>query len=86
MFLNTIKLERISERTKALEKDGHARAVEFLKDALSDGQANSEEIITRAEAAGIKHSDLMRAKNTVGIIADPRGYGKNQKVWWSIPR
>lgn len=83
---NTIQLERIKERTKTLEKDGHARAVDFLKDALADGAANSEEVVSRAEMAGIKHADIMKAKNTVGIVASPKGYGKNQKVWWSIPR
>jgi len=83
---NTIQLERIKERTKTLEKDGHARAVDFLKDALADGAVNSEEVVSRAEMAGIKHADIMKAKNTVGIVASPKGYGKNQKVWWSIPR
>lgn len=83
---HTVKLERISERTKTLEKDGHSRAVDFLKDALADGEANSEEIIVRSETAGIKHSDLMRAKNTIGVASQAKGIGKNQKVWWSIPR
>lgn len=83
---NTIQLERIKERTKTLEKDGHSRAVEFLRDALADGEANSEEIIVRSETAGIKHSDLMKAKNTIGVVSQAKGIGKNQKVWWSIPR
>ena len=83
---NTIQLERIKDYTKVLEKDGYDRAVDFLKAALADGKVNGEEILLRADSAGIKRADLNKAKNTVGVDTSVTGYGKNQKTWWFIPK
>lgn len=83
---NTIQLERIKDYTKVLEKDGHERAVDFLKAALADGKVNGEEVLLRADSAGIKRADLNKAKNTVGVDTSVTGYGKNQKTWWFIPK
>ena len=83
---HTIKLERIKEYTKVLERDGHERAVDFLKSALADGKVSGEEILLRADSVGIKRADLNKAKNTVGIDTSVTGYGKNQKTWWFIPK
>lgn len=83
---NTIQLERIKDYTKVLEKDGYDRAVDFLKAALADGKVNGEEVLLRADSAGIKRADLNKAKNTVGVDTSVTGYGKNQKTWWFIPK
>ena len=83
---HTIQLERIKEYTKVLERDGHERAVDFLKSALADGKVSGEEILLRADSVGIKRADLNKAKNTVGIDTSVTGYGKNQKTWWFIPK
>lgn len=83
---NTIQLERIKDYTKVLEQDGHDRAVDFLKAALADGKVNGEEVLLRADSAGIKRADLNKAKNTVGVDTSVTGYGKNQKTWWFIPK
>ena len=83
---NTIQLERIKDYTKVLEKDEYDRAVDFLKSALADGKVNGEEVLLRADSAGIKRADLNKAKNTVGIDTSVTGYGKNQKTWWFIPK
>lgn len=83
---NTIQLERIKDYTKVLEKDGYERAVDFLKSALADGKVNGEEVLLRADSAGIKRADLNKAKNTVGVDTSVTGYGKNQKTWWFIPK
>lgn len=83
---NTIQLERIKDYTKVQEKDGYDRAVDFLKAALADGKVNGEEVLLRADSAGIKRADLNKAKNTVGVDRSVTGYGKNQKTWWFIPK
>lgn len=83
---NTIQLERIKDYTKVLERDGHERAVDFLKSALADGKVSGEEILLRADSVGIKRADLNKAKSTVGIDTSVTGYGKNQKTWWFIPK
>lgn len=83
---NTIQLARIKDYTKVLEKDEYDRAVDFLKSALADGKVNGEEVLLRADSAGIKRADLNKAKNTVGIDTSVTGYGKNQKTWWFIPK
>ena len=81
---NTIQLERIKECVKGFEKSGYEKAIEFLKNALSDGKANSEEIMMRSDAAGIKRADLMKAKRDIGVDSSTTGYGKNQKTWWFL--
>lgn len=81
---NTIQIERIKECVKGFEKSGYEKAIEFLKNALSDGKANSEEIMMRSDAAGIKRADLMKAKRDIGVDSSTTGYGKNQKTWWFL--
>lgn len=81
---NTLQLERIKECVKGFEKSGYEKAIEFLKNALSDGKANSEEIMMRSDAAGIKRADLMKAKRDIGVDSSTTGYGKNQKTWWFL--
>lgn len=83
---NTIQLERIRDCVKRFEKSDYELAVEFLRDALKDGKVNGEEVLMRSDAAGIKRSDLMKAKGTVGVDSAVTGYGKNQKTWWFIPK
>lgn len=83
---NTIQLERIRDCVKRFEKSDYELAIDFLRDALKDGKVNGEEVLMRSDAAGIKRSDLMKAKGTVGVDSAVTGYGKNQKTWWFIPK
>lgn len=83
---NTIQLERLRDCVKRFEKSDYEIAVDFLRDALRDGKVNGEEILMRSDSAGIKRSDLMKAKGTVGVDTAVTGYGKNQKTWWFIPK
>ena len=52
---------------------------------LAGGRMNSEEVILKSEANGIKRADLMKAKRDLQVDQSTTGYGKNQKTWWFIP-
>ncbi len=83
---NTLQLERIKECVKGFEKSGYEKAIEFLKNALADGKANSEEVTMRSDGAGIKRADLMKAKRDIGVDSCTTGYGKSQKTWWFLSK
>lgn len=82
---NTIQLERIRDCVKRFERSDHENAMDFLRKILAEGKMNGEEVLLRADAAGIKRADLMKAKNDIGVDSATTGYGKNQKTWWFIP-
>ena len=82
---NTKQLEDVKVHVRALAKTDYDRACEFLRDALAGGMLNGNDILFQADEAGIKRSDIMKAKKDLGVQIDIRGYGKNQKAWWYIP-
>lgn len=82
---NTKQIEDVKVHVRELAKTDYARACEFLRDALAGGMLNGNDILLQADEAGIKRSDIMKAKKDLGVQIDIRGYGKNQKAWWYIP-
>lgn len=82
---NTKQIEDVKVHVRALAKTDYDRACEFLRDALAGGMLNGNDILLQADEAGIKRSDIMKAKKDLGVQIDIRGYGKNQKAWWYIP-
>lgn len=82
---NTVQLEKIKDGVKEFGKTDYEKAVEFLKRVLSGGRMNSEDILLKSDAAGIKRADLMKAKRDMHVDQSTTGYGKNQKTWWFIP-
>lgn len=82
---NTKQIEDVKVHVRALAKTDYDRACEFLRDALARGMLNGNDILLQADEAGIKRSDIMKAKKDLGVQIDIRGYGKNQKAWWYIP-
>ena len=82
---NTKQIEDVKVHVRALAKTDYDRACEFLRDALAGGMLNGNDILFQADEAGIKRSDIMKAKKDLGVQIDIRGYGKNQKAWWYIP-
>lgn len=81
---NTIQLEKIKDGIKEFGKTDYEKAVEFLKGVLAEGRMNSEDILLKSDAAGIKRADLMKAKRDMQVDQSTTGYGKNQKTWWFI--
>ena len=82
---NTKQIEDVKVHVRALAKTDYDRACEFLQEALAGGMLNGNDILLQADEAGIKRSDIMKAKKDLGVQIDIRGYGKNQKFWWYIP-
>lgn len=82
---NTKQLEDVKVHVRALAKTDYDRACEFLQDALSGGRLNGNDLLLQADEAGIKRSEIMKAKKDLGVQIDISGYGKNQKAWWYIP-
>lgn len=82
---NTKQIEDVKVHVRALAKTDYDRACEFLQEALAGGMLNGNDILLQADEAGIKRSDIMKAKKDLGVQIDIRGYGKNQKAWWYIP-
>lgn len=64
------------------ERTALDEAKEFLRDLLSDGAVESKEAQRQARAAGIAEKTLHRAKNTLGVRAEKKGY---QGPWiWAL--
>lgn len=82
---NTKQLEDVKVHVRALAKTDYDRACEFLQDALASGRINGNALLAQADDAGIKRSEIMKAKKDLGVQIDISGYGKNQKAWWYIP-
>ena len=66
-------------------KTDYDRACEFLQEALAGGRLNGNDLLLQADEAGIKRSEIMKAKKDLGVQIDISGYGKNQKAWWYMP-
>lgn len=82
---NTKQLEDVKVHVRALAKTDYDRACEFLQDTLAGGRVNGNALLAQADDAGIKRSEIMKAKKDLGVQIDISGYGKNQKAWWYIP-
>lgn len=82
---NTKQLEDVKVHVRALAKTDYDRACEFLQDTLAGGRFNGNDLLSQADEAGIKRSEIMKAKKDLGVQIDISGYGKNQKAWWYIP-
>ncbi|MBS6195456.1 MAG: hypothetical protein KH828_07745 [Clostridiales bacterium] len=78
---NTVQLEKIKESVGQMAKTDLDIAVEFLRKMLSGGRVDGGSILMEAENAGIKRSDLMKAKKELNVQVEV-SYGKNQKNWW----
>lgn len=86
---NTLQLEKVKESTRELKENLHLtntdKAERFLRETLSGGRMNGEEILMMADARGIKRADLNKAKRDMRIDTATTGYGKSQKTWWMLP-
>ena len=87
---NTLQLEAVKEHTKecveVLKLTDYDKAVKFLRETLSGGRMNGEEVLRAADAHGIKRADLNKAKRDLRVDTAVTGYGKNQKTWWFLPQ
>lgn len=81
---NTIQLEKLKESVAQLAKSDLDKAMEFLKAILAGGRMEGSAVLLEADSAGIKRSDLMKAKKELGITVETSGYNKNQKSWWYL--
>lgn len=87
---NTLQLETVKDHVKDcreyLKLTDANKAEKFLRDMLSGGRMNGEEVIRAADAHGIKRADLNKAKRDLRVDTAVTGYGKNQKMWWFLPQ
>lgn len=80
---NTVQLERLKESMLSMSETEYDRAKQFLQDVLSEeGRIEGTVLLTKADAACIKRSELMKARKDMNIQIKTVGYGKNQNAWW----
>lgn len=84
MNTNTVQLERIKDKVNTMSKTDYDKALEWLKDKMEGGRYDGAKLLMESEAAGIKRSDIMKAKAELGVRIQTTGYGKNVKAWWSL--
>lgn len=84
MNTNTVQLERIKDKVNMMSKTDYDKALEWLKDKMEGGRYDGAKLLMESEAAGIKRSDIMKAKAELGVRIQTTGYGKNAKAWWSL--
>ena len=68
------------ERRAALRE-----AEEFLRDALELGPVPKTDLVEKAEAEGISYATLRRAKATLKVESDKRGFGRAAVTCWVLP-
>ena len=83
---NTVQLEKIKDKVNEVSKTDYDKAVEWLKDKMAGGRYDGAKLLMESDAAGIKRSDVMKARNELKINIQTTGYGKNAKAWWSLER
>lgn len=81
---NTIQLEKIKDKVNTMSKTDYDKALEWLQDKMEGGRYDGAKLFMESEAAGIKRSDIMKAKAELGVRIQTTGYGKNVKAWWSL--
>ena len=81
-----IQLEKIKDKVNEVSKTDYDKAVEWLKDKMAGGRYDGAKLLMESDAAGIKRSDIMKARNELKIKIQTTGYGKNSKAWWSLER
>lgn len=85
---NTLQIESIKDSVKYIKGElkitDYDKAVRFLRETLSGGRMIGEEVIRKADAAGIKRADLNKAKRDIQVDTSTTGYGKTQKTWWFL--
>lgn len=86
MNTNTIQLEKIKDKVNEVSKTDYDKAVEWLRDKMAGGRYDGAKLLMESDAAGIKRSDVMKARNELKIKIQTTGYGKNAKAWWSLER
>lgn len=86
MNTNTVQLEKIKDKVNTMSKTDYDKALEWLQDKMEDGRYDGAKLLMESEAAGIKRSDIMKAKAELGVRIQTTGYGKNVKAWWSLER
>jgi hypothetical protein len=65
------------------EKPRAEEALDWLRDALRDGQRPAKELFRAAENEGIPKRTLQRAADTLKVIKERKGFGEGSN--WSLP-
>lgn len=86
MNTNTVQLEKIKDKVNMMSKTDYDKALEWLQDKMEGGRYDGAKLLMESDAAGIKRSDVMKARNELKIKIQTTGYGKNAKAWWSLER
>lgn len=61
-------------------------AVKWLRETLENlGRVEFSKLLKMAEARSLTKSVLNRAGDTLGVVKDVDGFGKQRSSWWSLP-
>lgn len=87
--VSNLTAERIlSASSNESESSAQSEAESFLHTALAEGPRPSKEVRKDAREAGISDATLRRAKNAIGVTAQPKGQSgkRGADFWeWSLP-
>lgn len=81
---NTIQLERIKEMFMMQGETEEKKAEKLITELLSTGEKSAQEILTRADEQGIRRSELMKARDKLGVRLFTTNCGKSQKIMWKM--
>jgi hypothetical protein len=57
----------------------------FLTELLKNGPIPQQVVKAKAIKAGLAYRTVERAKETLGIISERRGWGPGSTCYWSMP-
>jgi phage N-6-adenine-methyltransferase len=62
-----------------------AGAEAFLAGVLAGGPRRQREVRAAAEAAGLAYRTLERARGSLGVVSERRGWGRGSACYWRLP-
>ena len=66
-------------------RSAQSEAEDFLQAELSEGAVAVQEIQVRRAGAGLSEAAVRRAKESLGVIPEKRGFGERGKWFWMLP-
>jgi hypothetical protein len=69
----------------AEERSARGEACGYLREVLTGGEVDGREVLAGAHALGIAEKTLRRATRELGVVYRREGFGRNTRVYWSLP-
>lgn len=83
-FLDYTSEDIVNSAPPSKNDKGIEEAEEFLKDILDDGPIEIKKIEVMAEKRSISKKNLYKAVDSLGILKETTGFGKNKITTWSL--